>query len=335
MESRSASSCGCSPEPGHVVTPTPLAAVASSGRPTLFERPTWSAASAAGMLLDPGGDELSVRRHSAEVTARCLGDLSRVLELLTDHERDRAILLAALTDALFDVARGEGPGAVDAGNSVANPAGRIDDLNRIAFQVARALRGEAPESVFLELFAAEARRRTFTRRALDELFAAARAVAREPRPADEATLDVRARQLGEALATALLGAEPPASLVDLAAGSIRLVRLQHLSVDLRSRSVTLPVSDLAEPIQYRSEEEIVQAIDRECNALHHLLLKGARAAGEVPLTFRRPVAFLLPIAIALLGLIEERPRVVARRVRHLGLWKLRVSFWRARWTPLS
>ncbi|MEZ5313355.1 MAG: hypothetical protein R2862_06685 [Thermoanaerobaculia bacterium] len=134
---------------------------------------------------------------------------------------------------------------------------------------------------------------------------------------------------------ATLGAEPTASLVDLVAGAIRLVRLQQLSRDLGRNFSTLPASELPEPIQYRTEDEIVAAVERECGALHHLLLKGARAAGEVPLTFRRPAAYLLPVAIALLGLLEERPRLLARNVRHVGGWKLRLHFWRARWTPLS
>ena len=55
----------------------------------------------------------------------------------------------------------------------------------------------------------------------------------------------------------------------------------------------------------------------------------------MPLTFRRPVAFVLPVAIALLGLLEERPKAVARRARRVGLWKLRAAHWRARYTPLG
>ena len=233
---------------------------------------------------------MATLRHCATVADRCLGDFSRALELLTARERERAILFTALVDALLDLAVGPGP---------ADCAERVADLNRVAFQLARALRGETPESAFLRLLAAEARRRTFTRRALDELFAAARVLARDPRPADAAVLDVRSRQLGEAVVTALLGAEATPSVIDLAAGAIRLARLQHLSLELSRRFCSLPVNDLAEPLQYRGEAEIVAAIGRECGALHHLLLKGARAAGEVPLTFRRPVAFLLPVAIAL------------------------------------
>lgn len=308
------------------MTPTPLAEVALNERPTLFERPTWSEESAAGRLFAPGGDEAAALRRCAAVSERCLGDFGRTLELLTARERERAILLAALVDALLDVAAGPGP---------ADAAQRVADLNRIAFQLARILRGETPESAYLKLLAAEARRRSFTRRALDELFAAARLIARDRRPADTAALDARSRQLGEAVVTALLGAEATPSVVDLAAGAIRLVRLQQLALDLPHGLCSLPSGELPEPLQYRSETEIVTAITRECGALHHLLLKGARAAGEVPLTFRRPVAFLLPVAIALLGLIEEQPRAIVRAVRHVGTWKLRAAFWRARYTPLA
>lgn len=308
------------------MTPTPLAEVVSRERPTLFERPTWTAESAAGRLF-AAVDEAASLRHCSELAERHLGDFARVLSLFTERERLRATLLLALVDAIFDVAGMPVP-----------VAERVENLNRIAFQVARALRGEATEAAFFRLFAGEARRRSFTRPALDELFAAARVAARSPRPETSADLDVRAHQLGEAIATALLGAEPTAAVVDLAAGLIRLTRLQALPMQISrspQRGCWLPLAELPEPLQYRSDDELADAVTRECVALHHLLLKGARAAAEVPLTFRRPVAFALPVAIALLGLLEERPRTVARTFRHVGIWKLRAAHWRARYTPLG
>jgi phytoene/squalene synthetase len=305
------------------VTPTPLAEVAPGERPTLFERPTWSETSAAGRLFATRDESACLRACDALAVERC-GDFARALDLLTERERHRATLLVALADCLFDVATG--PGEITE---------RIENLNRIAFQVARSLRGEPSESRFFDLFAVEAKRRGFTRPALDELFAAARLEARAPRPADVAELDLRGQRLGQALATALLGAEPAPAVVDLAAGLLRLTRLQRLSLDLARKTSWIPVAELADPLQYRTEDEIAAAVSRECGALHNLLLKGARAAGEVPLTFRRPVAFVLPVAIALLGLIEERPRAIARSVRRVGLWKLRLTHWRARYTPLA
>ena len=305
---------------------TPDAALAESitrERPSLFERPTWKPDSAAARLIETNDEELCLRRV-AEIADARLGDFAHALQLLTERERARASLLLAFADALADVAHADAP-----------PEERVENLNRVAYRTARALRGEPTPSVFLRLFAAEARRRSFTRHALDEMFAAARIVARAPRPEDGAELDVRARELGEALATALLGTAPTPAVVDLAAGLLRLGALQRLSLDLARRTAPLPESDLAEPVQYRTEDELAAAVSRECGALHNLLLKGARAVGEVPLTFRRPVAFALPVAIALLGLIEERPRAIARGVRRVGRWKIRATRWRARYTPLG
>ena len=88
-------------------------------------------------------------------------------------------------------------------------------------------------------------------------------------------------------------------------------------------------------MQYRTPEEIGAAVVRECAELRKLLLKGARAAGEVPLSFRRPVAFLLPVALSLLGLLEDRPPELARRTPTVGKWTLRRAYWRARFTPLT
>jgi hypothetical protein len=305
------------------VTLSALAETAPRERPALFERPTWDRESAAAKLFE-STDEALCLRHAILLAEQRVGDFARALALLTERERTRAVLLVAFVDALLDVARSE-----------ASPEERVENLNRMAFQTARALRGEPTRSAYLRLFAAEARRRAFTRVALDELFAAARVQARAPRPENGAALEVRARELGEAIATALLGTTPSPAVVDLAAGLVRLGSLQRLSADLERATASLPESDLPEPLQYRTPDEIAVAIARECGALHNLLLKGARAVGEVPLTFRRPVAFALPVAIALLGIIEENPRAIARGIRHVGLWKLRANHWRARYTPLG
>jgi hypothetical protein len=292
-------------------------------RPAIFGRPTWKPESLAAKLFESSDEELC-RRRVDEIAESRLGDFARALTLFTERERARLALLVAFLDALTDIARAD-----------VSPAERIDNLNRVAYRTARALRGEPTPSAFLRLFAAEARRRSFTRHALDEVFASARTAAASPRPESGAELDVRARELGEAVATALLGAAPTPAVVDLAAGLLRLGALQRLSLELARHTAPLPESELAEPVQYRTEDELAAAVSRECGALHNLLLKGARAVGEVPLTFRRPVAFALPVAIALLGLIEERPRAIARGVRRVGTWKLRLHHWRASYTPLG
>ncbi len=305
----------------------PQAAEASAPqRVALFEPPTWTPESIPGRLFsEPAGlSELALLRHCGECSSRLLSDYAAALELLPEREAERAILLVALVEALFAAA--EGPGSAEA---------RVADLNRIAFKLARSLRGDGDSGRFAALFAAESRRRSFTRQALDELFAAARAVARCPRPPHPEALEIRSRHLAEAFTTALLGAEPSPATVDLGAGLLRLGRLQLLSRDLDRRFTALPESELPEPIQYRSQEELAHAVQLECGRLRSLLLKGARAAGEVPLTYRKPTVFLMAVSLSLLGAMEERPMRVARAVPRVGRWARARARWRARLTPLG
>jgi phytoene/squalene synthetase len=311
-------------------TPSVAGARQTAGRPAIFDRPTWSADSPAGRLFSrpPGSsDELALLRGCLRAASERAGDFAPALELLPAREQERAALLLALTDALFATAAGPG-----------SPDSRVDDLDRIAFAIARALRGEGgtqEDESFVRRLAAESRRRNFTRQALDDLFDAARGVARRRRPGTAEALALRAQVLSEAFTTALFGAAPTPAVVDLGAGLVRLLALQALAADLRQHHCALPESELAEPVQYRTPEEIGAAVERECAELRQLLLKGARAAGEVPLSFRRPVAFLLPVALSLLGLLEDRPPELLRRTPRVGPWALRRAYWRARFTPLG
>lgn len=307
--------------------PPQVAEITAPQRLSLFEPPSWSADSAPGRLFaEPTAarSESALRRHCLATAEGVLGELAAALGLLPERERERAALLLAFGEALFAAAESE-----------ADLETRVADLNRIAFRLARALRGEGGDAGFAGLFAAEARRRGFTRQALDELFAAARDAARAPRPATPEALEIRSRQIAEAFATALFGVEPSAATIELGTGLLRLGRLQRLARDLERKFASLPESELPEPLQYRSAEELALAVQLECGRLRSLLLKGARAAGEVPLTFRRPTVFLLAIALTLLGAIEERPLEVARRAPRAGRWALRRAIWRARFTPLG
>ncbi len=299
----------------------------SGQRPALFDRPSWSAESPAGRLFSPAtsaAGEVALLRTCARIAGERLGAFARALTLLPAREQERAVLLLALTDVLFATATGPG-------SSEAN----VDDLDRIAFAIARGLRGESAEELFACRLAVESRRRGFTRRALDDLFDAARRTARRRRPETYEALALRAHRMAEAFATALFGTEPTAAVVELGAGLLRLQTLQSLPADLRLQRCALPESALAEPVQYRTPAEIGAAVEQECAELRKLLLKGARAAGEVPLSFRRPAAFLLPVALSLLGLVEDRPAELARHAPTLGKWTLRRAFWRARFTPLT
>jgi phytoene/squalene synthetase len=311
-------------------TPSVAGPRQSAGRPAIFDRPTWAADSPAGRLFSrppDSGDDLALLRGCLRAAEERAGDFARALGLLPARERERAVLLLALTDALFATATGPG-----------SPESRIADLDRIAFAIARALRGESgtrEDEGFARRLAAESRRRSFTRQALDDLFDAARGIARRRRPETTEALALRAHVISEAFTTALFGTPPSSAVVDLGAGLARLLALQSLSADLRARHCALPEDELAEPVQYRTPEEIGAAVERECAELRQLLLRGARGAGEVPLSFRRPVAFLLPVALTLLGLLEDRPPELVRRAPRVGAWSLRRAYWRARFTPLA
>lgn len=302
------------------------AAGPTSERPSLFAAHSWDRANALGGWLAPADEpaETELERRAAATAAAALGPFAPVLGLLPARERRRAELLAAWTGALLATAAEGDP-----------PAARAERLNRAAFALARALAGEPAESALLRLLAGEAARRAFGRRALDGLFAAARRALERGRPADAAELGERAHRLSEAFLEALFGAAPAAAAIDAGAGLARLLALAALAESHAAGRSPLPADELAEPLRYRSDEEIGAAVAAECERLHPLLLRGARAAAEVPLSYRRALVYLLPLSLELLGAIEERPQEVAARVPRLSPWSRRRAYWRARFAPLG
>jgi len=244
---------------------------------------------------DPARDE----RRLATATLLRLGELAPALLLLPSRERSRAAILGAWADALFATAA-EGD----------RPEKRIDRLHRSAFLIARALAGETVEAPFAERFAAESARRAFGRRALDLLISEARSGVRRPLAAIAAEAgaawDERSRQIAGALVEALLGQEPTAATVDAAQGLLRLARL-----------ASPPAGDAGRPAP---EQRAVRAaaVAAEAAAIHPLLLRGARAIGEVPLTFRRALAALMTLGLQLLGAIESHPERLLERPVRLG-----------------
>jgi len=298
----------------------------TTGLPTLFARDPWDGPTALGRWLVPSSpaDEVVLAREAGAVARRELGDLHPALALLTAAERRRAELLLAWTGALFAAAAEEAP-----------PTARIDRLHRAGFHLARALAGEPSDSAFLRLLAAESGRRAFGRTALEGLLAAARVAVERRRPATAEEAAARAAALAGACAAALAGAELPAAAHDLATGLLRLQLLLALPAELAQGRCPLAESELPGPLQYRRAEEIGAAVAAEVEALHPLLLRGARAAAEVPLTFRRPLVFLVPAALELLAAIEERPQELARRAPRLSGWSRRRAYWRARLASLA
>jgi hypothetical protein len=297
----------------------------AGGGPALLAENPGGAATALGGWLAPRAPDAEdpLRRGAADRLRDRLGDFHGAALLLPPRERERAELLAAWAGALAETAS-DADGA----------AARLARLNLAAFQLARALAGEPTASAFLRLLAAENARRAFGRAPLDALLAAARERAAAPRPASAADLARRVRATASGFTAALFGTEPSPAAADLAAGLARLAALRGLAASLGAERCPLPADALPEPLQYRRAEEIAAAVAAEAEALRPLLLRGARAVAEVPLSFRRPLAFLLPTSLELLAAIEERPGELAKRAPRLPAWSRRRAHWRARWTPL-
>ena len=303
----------------------------SSGSPT-GERPSllvdlpWDEATALGSWLAPRGSETegALERRASECAAAAIRPFAAALRLAPERERRRFELLLAWTLALLDTARERDP-----------TAARAERLNRAAFRLARALAGEPTDSSFLGLLAAESGRRSFGRPALDGLFAVARRLLAAPRSPTAAEAESRCQEVATAFLEALFGAPPSAAAADAGAGLLRLARLAHLAAAHAAGRSPLPADELPEPLRYRSDDEVAAAVTAESQRLHPLLLRGARAIAEVPLSFRRPLVFALPLSLELVGAIEERPLELARRPPRLSAWSRRRAYWRARFAPLG
>jgi phytoene/squalene synthetase len=312
------------------ISALPLVGAADVPRPPaagIFGARGFEPGSALGRLFAPARDfaaEAATAQWVAGAPRRLLGELAEVVSLLPVRERERAAILAAWVEALMATA--------DESDALERRTAR---LNRSAYLLARALAGEPSDAPFVRAFAAESARRAFTRPALDALLGAARRRAERSRPRTVAEWDEEARTIGESVAAALAGTRPSVATVEAAAGLYRLLLLRGLPDGLAAGRVRLPEKSLPEPLQYRSREEISAAAAGECEAIRPLLLRGARALGEVPLTYRRPLAFLLSAAIALLGEIEVHPEALTRRAPRLSWWTRRSTLWRVRRQPLD
>lgn len=268
-------------------------------------------------------DEAHAEALCAAVTRTLLGDFAPALVLLPERERRRAQAVAALAWTLFDFARQRGL-----------EGDRLAQINRWEFTLERALGGErVGQPIFLRL-AAEEKRRAFARDGFDRLFAAARRRAAVERPADAAEADAALVALGEALATTLLGADPPPSAAALAAGLCGLRSLTLLPEELAAGRSPLPRAELPE-IAAAAGPQLEAALAAALRRIRPQLLRGARAAHEVTLTFRRAGAYLLLAGSRLLGRGEELGARLLTTPLRLGA---RERLWlvaRARWGRLA
>jgi len=288
-------------------------------RPALFTTEPVDPATALGALFAADGAGKGAPKSAAEAEAlrRLAGPLAPAAALLPGRERERAATLAAWIEALFATAA--------EGDRVEK---RLERLNRSAFVVARALAGEPVEAPFARRFAEESRRRLFPRRSLDLLLAEARAATRQPLGSTPEEWEIRSRKLAGGVAEALVGGEPSPSTVEAANAFVRLVRLARVQDD-PAAGFHLAIESPPTPSGAPPREAMVAAIAEECEAIHPLLLRGARAVGEVPLTFRAALAALLGLSIRLLGKIESRPDDLLDGKIRLGrferYWTLRLA----------
>jgi hypothetical protein len=131
--------------------------------------------------------------------------------------------------------------------------------------------------------------------------------------------------VGGAVAAATIGDEPTAATLDAATGLLRLARLLRVPAAAAVGGFPLPLAEAAD-----SREGRVAAIAAECDAIHQLLLRGARAIGEVPLTFRGALAGAMALALRLLGRIESHPEALLSRPVRLGRLERAWTLWRVR-----
>ena len=256
-----------------------------------------------------------------QVTRAALRDLAPALVLLSHQERRRAQALGAYALLLFDFARQTGL-----------QGERLAQINRLEFELDRALEGEpAGQPIFVAL-ARQHEIEAWPRQALDDLAAAARARALNARPATDAEALQVARELGGALAEALTGSTD-GNLSDLAAGVLRLAALLDLGDLLRRHQVRLSRETLPEeePSRARGAERIVEAVLRECTEIEVLLDIEVHPGPGLSRSQRRSAICLQRLARRLLArsrglgarLLERRPRV--------GAWERVVLVARSRW----
>lgn len=286
-------------------------------RPALFSDEPLDVDTALGRLFSPAlavERSRASRRHDPATLA--LGPLAAALTLLPSRERERASLVAAWAAALLATA--------DEGDRVER---RIERLNRTAFELARALAGERVRSEFALELAREATRREMPRRALDRLLATAREAIEDGRPVREEAWRARALAVSASVSEMILGAAPSVATVEASAAILRLVRLSRLPDDLRRGELHLPGDGDAPRAERLRPAAVERAIVAECEAIHPLLLRGARSVGEVPLTFRAALAGAIALALRLLGHLEAHPERLRKKPARLGrletAWTLR------------
>ena len=238
---------------------------------------------------DPAGGERFDLDAAADVCAdvarRLLGDYAPALTLLPFAERRRTQALLAYARALFDFAGQPGPDGE-----------RLAMINRLEFDLDRALSGAPPgQPIFLRL-AFEEGRRTWPREALDRLARCARRRATRSRPATPAEAEAAATDLAGAVLAALVEGGVPAEVENLGGALLRLGDSEGLGEEAQER-----------------------------------LRRAQRDLAALPKAYRRAALYAVLAARRRLGETEAGPTDVPAQAPRLTLGTRIVLLLRARW----
>ena len=297
-------------------------------RPNLRERQERSPHSRLDQEIrrpDEDYDEERALELCAEVARNLLGDFAPALVLLPVYDRQRVQTLLAYTFTLFDFARQRGV-----------EGERLAQINRWQFTLETALGGQpVGQPVFVRM-AREQRRRAWSADALDEIAACARRRATRPRPSTPEEADADAERLARAVATALLGKEPPGEVNAFAGALVRLRSLQSLGSEVQGKRNPLAVSEMPDDwTDDPSPQRLFEAAQRECLRLRSRLLRAPRGLLDLPAGYRRAAVFCLLASLRLLTRIEDGDAGLLQTPPQLGVMSRLGLLARARWFRVS
>lgn len=269
-------------------------------------------------------DEQRAEAICGEICRGVLGDFAPALLLLSALERQRVQALFAYTYTLFDFARQHGV-----------EGERLAQINRWEHTLETVLGGEpVGQPIFVRL-AREQRRRAWHTPALDDLAACARRRAVRPRPATPAEADADATRLARAVATALLGQEPPGEVSDFLGALVRLRTLQRVGAEVGRNRWPIPASELPDDGSATGgrpdPRSLLDAVHRECARLRHRLMRAPRGLVELPSGYRRAAVFCLLASLRLLTGLEDGGPEVLKAPPQLGVLARIGLLARARW----
>ena len=269
-------------------------------------------------------DERRAEEVCGAICRDLLGDFAPALLLLSPLERQRVQALLAYTHTLFDFARQHGV-----------EGERLAQINRWELTLESVLAGQPVGQPIFVRMAREERRRGWPSAALDELTACARRRVLRPRPATPAEADADATRLARAVATALLGQEPPGEISDFLGALVRLRTLQVVGAEIRSNRFSVPGSELPDDWSVTAgrpdPQLLVKAVHRECARLRRRLLRAPRGLVELPPGYRRGAVFCLLASLRLLTALEDGGPEILEAPPRLGLLARIGLLARARW----